>query len=138
MLDRTNKHALPLLCYPGRSANPLRPEEGLLVAVLQQAVGIFRRSAFASDQGGRVLFARIDAWFASDATDYRFAFVSICDALGLDASSVRSGLRQWRESRQEALSPSALRVVPFAGAPPLVPAASQGVPTRGVARMKQA
>jgi hypothetical protein len=81
----------------------VRPQEGLLVAVLEQAVGIFQRYALASDGADRLLFADIDAWFASDDTTYPFAFVSICDVLGLDVAYVRSGLRQWRESQQEAL-----------------------------------
>src|SRR5689334_1078945 len=103
MPDRANKHALPLLSYQGRRGDPLRPEEGLIVAVLEHAIGIFQRYTLAPDHGGRMLFADIDAWFASDDNDYPCAFVSICDVLGLDVAYVRSGLRQWRESRQEAL-----------------------------------
>ena len=102
MLDRANKHALPLFCYSGRWSDPLGQDERLLVAVLEQAVGIFQRHAVAPD-GDRLVFADIDAWFASDDTDYPFAFVSICDVLGLDVAYVRSGLRQWRESQLEAL-----------------------------------
>jgi len=103
MLGRADEHVLPLLWYPGRSGDPLPPEEGLVVAVLEHAVGIFQRYALAPDRGGRMLFADIDAWFASDDTSYRSAFVSICNELGLDVAYVRQGLRQWRESRQEAL-----------------------------------
>ena len=101
MLDR---HVLPLFCYPGRCSDRPRPQEGLLVAVLEQAVGIFQRYALAPDGAAdRLLFADIDAWFASDDTAYPFAFASICEVLGLDVAYVRSGLRQWRESQQEAL-----------------------------------
>jgi hypothetical protein len=103
MLNRADKHALPLLSYSGRCGDPLQPEERLLVAVLEQAVGIFQRYALAPDRGDRLLFANIDGWFASDAIDYPFAFVSICDVLGLDVAYVRAGLRQWRERRQEGL-----------------------------------
>ena len=103
MLDRVDRRALPLLCYSSTSGDPLRREEGLLVAVLEHAVGIFQRYALAPDRGGRRLFADIDAWFASNDSDYRFAFVSICNVLGLDVAYVRSGLRLWRESRREAL-----------------------------------
>ena len=103
MLDRADRHALPLLCYSGRSGDPLRPEERLVVAVLEHAVGIFQRHAPARDRGRRMRFAEIEAWFASDDIDYPFAFVSICNVLGLDVAYVRSGLRQWRESRQGAL-----------------------------------
>jgi hypothetical protein len=122
MLDAASKLALPLLSYSGRWGDPLRPEERLVVAVLEHAVGIFQRYALASDRGGRLIFADINAWFASNDIHYPFAFVAICDVLGLDVAYVRSGLRQWRESqpyisriplRQHALQAvSHLRVVP--------------------------
>jgi hypothetical protein len=103
MLHRADRHVLPLFCYSGRSDDPLQPEEGLLVAVLEQAVGIFQRHALALDRRGHLLFTDIDAWFASNNTDYPFAFVTICAVLGLDVGYVRSGLREWRESRQASL-----------------------------------
>ena len=104
MLDRADDHALPLFRHSSRRGDPLRPEEGLLVAVIAHAVGIFQRYALAPDGGDRLIFADIDAWFASDDTDYPFAFVSICDVLGLDVAHVRSGLRQWRGSQLDALA----------------------------------
>src|SRR5690348_5303585 len=103
MLGRAEKHVLPLLWYPAKSADPLPPEEGLNVALLEHAVGIFQRYAFAPDRGSRMIFADIDAWFASDDASYPSAFVSICNSLGLDVAYVRQGLRQWRESPREAL-----------------------------------
>jgi hypothetical protein len=103
MLGRGDRHALPLLCYPGRSGDRLRPEEGLVVAVLEHAVGIFQRYAFSPERTDRLLFADIDAWFASSDIDYPFAFVSICDVLGLDVAYVRLGLRQWYEGGRKAL-----------------------------------
>jgi len=130
MLDGATKHALPLFCYPGGRGDPSRPEEGLVVAVLEHAIGIFQRYALAADRDGRLLFADIDTWFASDDTDYPFAFVSICNVLGLDVAYVRSSLRQWRESRK-----------PFRRPPPhpvshlrAVPAPSALRPARGPAR----
>jgi hypothetical protein len=104
VLDGAAKPALPLLCYSGGWGDPLRPDERLIVAVLEHAVGLFQRYALAPDRGGRLLFADIDAWFATDDIDYPFAFVSICDVLGLDVAYVRSGLRQWRESRKPYIS----------------------------------
>jgi hypothetical protein len=103
MLGRADKRVLPLLWCPAKSGDPPPQEEDLNVAVLEHAVGIFQRYAFAPDRGGRMIFADIDAWFASDDTSYGSAFVSICNALGLDVAYVRQGLRQWRESRQRAL-----------------------------------
>ena len=133
MLGGADKHALPLLCYSGRSGDPLRPEEGLVVAVLEHAVGIFQRYALAPDRSGRRLFADIDAWFASDDIHYPFAFVSICDVLGLDVAYVRSGLRQWQESLEPNLSrfPPAPHPVSYLRA---VPAPTAIRPVRGPVR----
>ena len=144
MLDRSGKHARPLLYHSGRKGDPRQRKNGLVAAVLEHAVGIFERYAFAPDLEGRRIFADIDSWFASNDVDDPFAFVSVCAVLGLDVAYVRSGLRQWRASHQEALRgtpnlsrllsrqsashavshlravrhlpPAALRVVPPAGA----------------------
>ena len=57
---------------------------------------VFRRCVFASGTRARRLFAEIDAWFASEATDSPFAFETVCDTLGLSAAYVRRGLDRWR------------------------------------------
>ena len=90
-------------CFPIRSGRPLRPEEGLAIAVLEDAVRTLQRYAVADDLAARMLFAEVDEWFACNDTDHPFAFVSICDVLALDVTYVRSGLRHWRESQLAAL-----------------------------------
>jgi hypothetical protein len=82
-----------------RRSLPLSGEQRLLLAVLEQAVGTFRRYAIASDRRGRALFADVAAWFASEDTRWMFSFVPICDALGFDVAYVRSGLRRWRDTQ---------------------------------------
>ena len=109
MADDTDEH---VHCFPIRSGRPIRPEESLAVAVLENAVGTLKRYAVADGRAGRRVFAEVDEWFACDDTDHPFTFVSICDVLGLDVSYVRSGLRQLRESGQDALrtEPRVLRL----------------------------
>jgi hypothetical protein len=41
-------------------------------------------------------FASIEAWFASDDTDWPYSFVNICDGLGLAASAIRAAVRAHR------------------------------------------
>ena len=67
----------------------------LLLAVLQEAIGTFQRHATARDRRGQDAFSQADAWFASEETEWVFSFVSVCDALGIDAAYVRAGLRRW-------------------------------------------
>ena len=62
------------------------PEKRLALAVLADAV----RQVRAGGHGA----ADDEAWFASPGTDHPFAFISICDVLGLDPDHLRRGLRR--------------------------------------------
>ncbi len=73
----------------------LQPEKRLQLAVLVDAITMFRRCAAAQTARARRLYAEADAWFASDAADDPFTFVTICDSLGIDASYIRRGVEQW-------------------------------------------
>jgi hypothetical protein len=97
MPDDADEH---VHCFPIRSGRPLRPEEGLAIAVLEEAVRTLQRCAVAEDGAARRLVDEVDEWFASNGTDHPFTFVSICDVLALDVAYLRSGLRHWRERRQ--------------------------------------
>jgi hypothetical protein len=76
------------------------PEKRLLLAVLEEAVGTYQRYAGATDLRSRALFAEVDAWLGSEDTAWLYSFVGICDAIGLDATYLRSGLRLWLEALQ--------------------------------------
>lgn len=58
------------------------PEKRLALAVLADAVRQVREGR-ATDE---------EAWFASPAVDHPFAFVRICELLGLDPDDLRRGL----------------------------------------------
>ncbi len=74
----------------------IQPEKRLQVGVLADAVGTFRRWTGVEHPRARRLLAEVDDWFASDAADGPFTFITICDSLELDPSYIRRGLRQWR------------------------------------------
>jgi hypothetical protein len=82
------------------------PEKRLLFAVLAEAITALRHGAGARSRAGKRRFAETVAWFASDATGSPFTFASICDALGLDATYLRSGLQRWHPFAGEAPCPS--------------------------------
>ena len=89
------------------------PELSLAEAVLEDAVYCLRRvSCGVTHQQCREAFE----WFESDRRDWPFAFISVCDVLGMDAAAVRTRLRNpdnggdessptetraWRRSRAE-------------------------------------
>ena len=73
------------------------PERRLISAILEHAVADFQRFALATDVRSRRLFLETQAWFLSDADASPFTFVSICQALGLEPTWVRGGLKRWLE-----------------------------------------
>ena len=74
----------------------IQPEKRLQVAILADAVLTFHRWAGVGLPRARRLFAEVDAWFASDAADGPFTFITICDSLGFDPAYIRRGLGRWR------------------------------------------
>lgn len=75
---------------------PRRPEERLMLAILEDAVRIFKDYAALPDPHVRRLHADIERWFDSGPTGWPFDFENICDALGFDASAIRSRLLRGR------------------------------------------
>src|SRR5512140_3395788 len=89
----------------------LQPEKRLVLAVLEDAVATFQRSAFATSRNATREFDEVQRWFASDDTTWPFTFVNICHVLGFEPSYMRSGLDRWLGTmRQQAL---AGKVVPL-------------------------
>ena len=77
-----------------------QPEKRLMLAVLEDAVGTFQKYAVAAGRRGRRLFTEAEDWFESDDGGWPFAFVNVCQALGLEPQYVRAGLRRWRQGQQ--------------------------------------
>src|SRR5262249_6875160 len=76
-----------------------RPEMGLMLAVLEEAVATFQHQLGADARRGRRLFREADEWFRSADTSGTFAFESVCDVLGLDPEFVRRGLARLKQGR---------------------------------------
>jgi len=76
--------------------HPDTPERRLLAAVLEDAVRTYQQLSTARDFRGRRLFREVEEWFASERADDPFAFVRICEVLGLDRIWFRGGLACWR------------------------------------------
>jgi hypothetical protein len=92
----------------------LQPEKRLMLAVLEDAVSDFQKYATATSGRGRRLFVEADAWFRSSAADQPLTFEVICQALALDPSFIRAGLRRWYMARKsEPLSSRTMIHFPF-------------------------
>jgi hypothetical protein len=79
-----------------RPSAALPGEKRLMVAVLAAALLDLWRSADARTPRARRLADEVDAWFAANDESWPCSFLSICHALGIDASAIRTRLARWR------------------------------------------
>jgi len=87
----------------------LQPEERLMLAVLEDAVATLLGHGCTRTGRRRRVVEEVDGWVNSDATDWPFAFVRICDGLGIDPDYLRGGLERMRRVRDSGSTPSPLR-----------------------------
>ena len=59
----------------------------LMLAVLEDAMRTYKDGVEAF---------KVEAWVASDDTDWPFAFVNVCNAVGLTPEYLRSAMKKWR------------------------------------------
>ncbi|MBI2988654.1 MAG: hypothetical protein HYY45_17975 [Deltaproteobacteria bacterium] len=114
------KNALPLLYHPATCSieveflenllqkNLREGEEGLMLAVLEDAVACFQKYVHARDNKGKTLFREAEEWILKKDNDWIFSFENICETLGINPSCLRRGLIKWKE-RELKLSAEALR-----------------------------
>ena len=76
------------------------PERRLLLAVLEEAIGTYQRHTTATAGHAPAILAEVEAWFACEDDTWLYSFVAICDALGIEATYVRSGLGLLRDTRR--------------------------------------
>jgi hypothetical protein len=80
-----------------RPRESLEPEKRLMLAVLEDAVGCFKKYLLARDRKGRALFREIEEWIFEAENGWIFSFQNTCEALGLDPGYLRQGLLRWKE-----------------------------------------
>ena len=72
-------------------------ERRLMIAVLEDAVDVYRKQAGAGDPRGEQLFREAEAWIEDPDRTWLFSFQNICDVLDIDAGYLREGLHRWKE-----------------------------------------
>ena len=70
-------------------------ERRLLLAILEDAIGCYRKYIAAHDNRGRRLFREAQGWIMSEDREYPFSFENICDCLQLNPAYIRHGMREW-------------------------------------------
>ncbi len=72
------------------------PERRLMLAVLEDALGIWQKYATCQTPEGKSLFLEADDWFRSNDRKWLFSFESLCVILDLNPDYIREGLTRWR------------------------------------------
>jgi hypothetical protein len=84
-----------------------------MVAILEDAIDVYRKQAAARDTRKRHLFEDAEAWIEEQNPTWIFSFDNICAVLDLDAEYVRRGLREWkRRARDAAAAAPVVRLEP--------------------------
>jgi len=73
-----------------QGAQACLPEISLVAAIFEDAVHCARRDGRAVTHRQK---SEASEWIASERRDWPFAFVNVCDVLGMDAKVVRTRLR---------------------------------------------
>lgn len=76
-----------------------KPEEQLMLAVLEDAVFCFQKYLSARDRKGCALFQDAEVWMLEENSEWFFSFNNICGALGIDPDYLRKGLLQWKKQQ---------------------------------------
>jgi hypothetical protein len=71
-------------------------EHRLMVAILEDAIDVYRKQAAARDTRKRHMFEDAEAWIEDRDTVWIFSFENICAVLDLDPSYIRKGLHEWK------------------------------------------
>lgn len=74
-------------------------ERRLMIAVLEDAVDVYRKQVGAKDARNQALFRDAEEWIEDPDRTWLFSFQNICDVLDIDAEYVRRGLHAWKQER---------------------------------------
>jgi hypothetical protein len=76
-------------------------ERRLMLAVLEDAVDIYRKQAGTNDPRGRQLFQEAEEWIEDPDATWLYSFENICDVLDLNSQYLRRGLHAWKQRMAE-------------------------------------
>jgi hypothetical protein len=75
----------------------------LMLGILRDAVDLYLKALTPGNRVATKRLREVVAWFASNDRQWPFSFERICEALGLEADYIRSGLyRRGQRGREEA------------------------------------
>ncbi len=106
-----------------RRGRVIEGEKRLMLAVLEDAVDTFRKTALAQDARGRASYHEAREWIFSNDQKWLFSFENICQTLEMNSCYIRQGLDNWQarqmkaRQRAEEVPPQADQAPPRDGRP---------------------
>jgi hypothetical protein len=88
-----------------------RPEVRIMLAVLEDAVAIYKRGFLQSNTQNRRVFREVLEWIDSTADGPLFSFERICATVGFEPAAIREGLRRWAQRLQAYPNAAAPRAI---------------------------
>ena len=76
---------------------PETPLPAVMWKVLESSMRVYTEGLTSPVPSTRVASFYVEAWAAGDDTDMSFAFVDVCEAVGLNPDFVRTTMARWRE-----------------------------------------
>jgi hypothetical protein len=74
-------------------------EEGLMLAVLDNAIECFQKYVLAQREREKRLFQEAEDWILEKNSDWFFSFENICETLELYPDYIRQGLMSWKQAQ---------------------------------------
>ena len=68
----------------------------LMLAVLEDALRTYKDGLTSPIPAKRVEAFKVEAWVASDDVDWPFAFLNVCQSVGVSPEYVRACMLRWR------------------------------------------
>lgn len=92
-----------------------QPEKRLMLAVMEDAISTFQKSAPGITRRQRRLLKETEDWIGSADSNWPFSFENICAALDIEAEYLRGGISRWKKVLQarEAQPTAPTRLSPF-------------------------
>jgi len=86
-------------------------ERRLMVAILEDAIDVYRKQAGAQETRKRHLFEDAETWIEDSDPAWIFSFENICAVLDLDPSYIRRGLHDWKREVRARMAANGAQVV---------------------------
>jgi hypothetical protein len=82
-----------------RDDSAIRPIKRLMLAILEDALRCLHKHAEARNGARRRMYREAEQWLCGEGGNALFSFTVVCETLGIEPEYLRSGLRQWRETK---------------------------------------